>query len=100
MSAGGFDPQGHHGDGLNLYGYLGANPLNRRDALGLDWLDDQFAFDAGYVSGGAANASEATSLAGCPGAATSTCRCAATMGSVTCFEEERSALNIYSPQKS
>ncbi len=33
----GFEPVGHYGDGLNLYLYAGANPLTRRDALGLDW---------------------------------------------------------------
>lgn len=33
----GFEAMGHYGDGMNLYGYLGANPVNRRDALGLYW---------------------------------------------------------------
>ncbi len=38
----GFEPVGHYGDGLNLYLYAGANPLTRRDALGLSWgYDDE-----------------------------------------------------------
>ncbi|MCH8806241.1 MAG: hypothetical protein IH986_09160 [Planctomycetes bacterium] len=37
---GGFNPQGHYGNGLNLYGYLGANPVDRTDPLGLDFQDD------------------------------------------------------------
>ncbi len=36
----GFDPQGHYGDGMSLYQYLGSNPVNRWDPLGLDWWDD------------------------------------------------------------
>jgi hypothetical protein len=30
-----FDPQGHYGDGMNLYQYVGSNPANRRDPRGL-----------------------------------------------------------------
>ena len=32
-----FDPTGHYADGLNLYAYLGSNPLNALDALGLSY---------------------------------------------------------------
>ena len=32
---------GHYGDGMNLYAYLGGNPVNARDALGLSWEDDE-----------------------------------------------------------
>ena len=35
-----FDAQSHYGDGLNLYAYLGSNPIGRWDPLGLDWWDD------------------------------------------------------------
>ena len=30
----------HYGDGMNLYAYLGANPINLLDAMGLSWEDD------------------------------------------------------------
>ena len=39
---GAFDGQGLYGDGMNLYAYLGANPVNGLDALGLDEYDDLF----------------------------------------------------------
>jgi len=37
---GAFDAAGQFADGANLYGYLGANPINRRDPSGLSWEDD------------------------------------------------------------
>ncbi len=36
----GMDPQGHFGDGANLYLYVGSNPVNALDALGLEWGHD------------------------------------------------------------
>ncbi len=39
---GAFDATAHYADGMNLYLYLGGNPINGLDALGLDWND---AFD-------------------------------------------------------
>ncbi|MDX2199609.1 MAG: hypothetical protein SF069_11640, partial [Phycisphaerae bacterium] len=39
--AGPFSADGHYGDGMNLYGFLGGNPANLRDPLGLDILDDE-----------------------------------------------------------
>ena len=37
----GLDAASHYGDGMNLYIYLGSNPVNRLDALGLSWgIDD------------------------------------------------------------
>ena len=33
---GAFNAAAHYGDGMNLYGYLGANPVNRLDALGAE----------------------------------------------------------------
>lgn len=36
----GFDPQGHYGDGMSLYQYLGSNPVSRQDPLGLEWWDE------------------------------------------------------------
>jgi RHS repeat-associated protein len=32
-----FDPQSHYGDGLSLYLYAGADPVNARDPAGLFW---------------------------------------------------------------
>jgi YD repeat-containing protein len=32
-----FDLQGHYGDGMNIYEYLGSNPWRRSDPLGLSW---------------------------------------------------------------
>ncbi|MBK9121277.1 MAG: hypothetical protein IPM18_16970 [Phycisphaerales bacterium] len=37
---GAFDAAGQFADGANLYDYLGANPINRRDPSGLSWEDD------------------------------------------------------------
>jgi hypothetical protein len=34
-----FDLEGMHGDGANLYGYLGGNSWRRCDPLGTDWWD-------------------------------------------------------------
>ncbi|MCZ2398800.1 MAG: Hint domain-containing protein [Phycisphaerae bacterium] len=34
------DLRSHYGDGLNLYGYEGGNPVSRRDPAGLSWDDD------------------------------------------------------------
>jgi len=34
---GGFDAQAHYLDGMNLYQYLGSNPLRRTDPLGLEY---------------------------------------------------------------
>jgi RHS repeat-associated protein len=41
------DPIGEEG-GLNLYGYVGNDPLNWIDPLGLDWLDAAANFSAGF----------------------------------------------------
>jgi len=35
-----FDAQGHYADGMNLYRYLGSNPINRRDPAGAFLLLD------------------------------------------------------------
>ena len=35
-----FDLAGQFGDGANLYAYLAANPINRRDPSGLNWWDE------------------------------------------------------------
>jgi hypothetical protein len=32
-----FGMEGHYGDGMNAYAYLGSNPWNRSDPLGLSW---------------------------------------------------------------
>lgn len=37
---GAFELLEHYVDGLNLYGYLGGNPVSHRDALGLAWDED------------------------------------------------------------
>jgi hypothetical protein len=47
-----FDLEGLYGDGGNLYEYLGGNPWQRHDTLGLSWdpfdmVDDYLAEDAG-----------------------------------------------------
>ncbi len=47
--AGVFDMGGQYGNGMNLYGYQGANPVNRLDPLGLDFQDDIDAALAGVV---------------------------------------------------
>ncbi len=36
---GAFDATAHYADGMNLYLYLGGNPINGLDALGLNWND-------------------------------------------------------------
>ena len=35
-----FEPRMHYGDGMNLYAYLGSNPINGLDPIGLDEIDD------------------------------------------------------------
>ncbi len=36
-----FSPTGHYADGFNLYEFVGSNPVNRSDPLGLQWgIDD------------------------------------------------------------
>jgi RHS repeat-associated protein len=42
------DPIGENG-GINLYGYVGNNPVNRKDPLGLTYLNLNFSF--GFVVG-------------------------------------------------
>jgi len=47
-----FSMEGMYGDGMNLYEYLGSNPWNRSDPLGLSWdpfsmVDDYLAETAG-----------------------------------------------------
>ncbi len=47
-----FDLSSRHGDGANLYEYLGSNPWNRSDPMGLSWdpfdmVDEYLAEDAG-----------------------------------------------------
>ncbi|MBX3378439.1 MAG: hypothetical protein KF678_15705, partial [Phycisphaeraceae bacterium] len=47
-----FGLEGHYGDGLNVYEYLGSNPWNRSDPMGLSWdpfsmVDEYLAEDAG-----------------------------------------------------
>jgi|GEM_PF-4612577 len=37
---GAFDSAGHYGDGMNLFAYLGSNPVNGLDPSGLDEIDD------------------------------------------------------------
>jgi len=37
---GGFNPSGLYGDGMNLYEYVGSNPVSGRDPSGLDDFDD------------------------------------------------------------
>lgn len=63
-----FGLEGHYGDGLNVYEYLGSNPWNRSDPMGLSWdpfsmVDEYLAEDAGSkaaflerIIGGAATA--------------------------------------------
>ena len=51
---GGLEPQSHFTDGMNLYVYLGDNPLSRLDALGLSWgyedeIDDSIADRTGQA---------------------------------------------------
>ncbi len=37
-----FNPQAHYGEGMNLYQYVGSNPVNRVDPLGLEWgMEDE-----------------------------------------------------------
>jgi len=46
-----YNGQGLYADGMNLYEYLGSNPVNRRDPLGLyddSWLDDYMDDYTGY----------------------------------------------------
>jgi hypothetical protein len=48
-----FSMEEMYGDGLNVYEYLGSNPWNRTDRIGLSWdpsfsiVDDYIAADAG-----------------------------------------------------
>lgn len=35
-----FDARWHYNDGMNLYEFVGSNPVNRTDPSGLDWWDD------------------------------------------------------------
>ncbi|MEW6197811.1 MAG: hypothetical protein AB1601_03990 [Planctomycetota bacterium] len=37
-----FSPTGHYADGMNLYQFVGSNPVNRSDPLGLGSWDDPF----------------------------------------------------------
>jgi|GEM_PF-2494613 len=45
-----FEPRMHYGDGMNLFAYLGANPVSHRDPLGLQYdpFDEVDAFVADY----------------------------------------------------
>lgn len=52
--SGGFNLEGQYGDGFNLYEYLGSNPANSRDPLGLNWgmdddIDDAIADRTGHA---------------------------------------------------
>jgi hypothetical protein len=49
-----FDPVGHYGDGGNLYEFVGSDPVNRIDPLGLQWgleeeIDDLIADRTGHA---------------------------------------------------
>ncbi len=61
-----FDGQGLHGDGMNLYLYLGGNPVNFSDALGLvyDPFEDLDDFMADYHGERAAAAAAAAGKIG------------------------------------
>jgi hypothetical protein len=50
-----FGLEGHYGDGMNAYEYLGSNPWNRSDPMGLSWdpfsmVDDYIGEHAGSVA--------------------------------------------------
>ncbi|MBN1491739.1 MAG: hypothetical protein JXA69_17635 [Phycisphaerae bacterium] len=47
---GAFDPESHFADGLNVYLYLGANPLNKSDAAGLDYTTPALGVSTGMRS--------------------------------------------------
>jgi RHS repeat-associated protein len=67
------DPIGEEG-GLNLYGYVGGNPMNRWDPLGLCWKDDfrrsstwagsAFGMGLGFLMGGGGGAVASVPTAG------------------------------------
>jgi len=58
-----FAATGHYGDGMNLYQYAGGNPVNRLDALGLEWgiedeIDEQISDRVGHAMYGLATLNE------------------------------------------
>jgi len=48
---GAIDPQGHYGNGMNLYEYVASNPLHYGDPTGLAWTLFDFGLTMGVVGG-------------------------------------------------